>query len=429
MLRRWARIRRGLAAHPRRVDAALAVVGFLALVGSHTLAVELMREADATAQRPPLGWVVVGLAATALPLAWRRRAPLSALMAATFGFALGQVLGVDEGNVTALIIATLAYNAAAYGRPDRRRVTCGGALALIVVVLLVEQFVAYSPESWEEAVYLVIILAFNISLYCAMWGLGAAIATGRERAVRLAEQADELRRERDASARQAVFVERVRIARELHDVVAHHVSVMGLQAGAGRMVLATDPAKARDALGSIEASSRQAVAELQGLLAFLRQDGDDDAPGTELARPGLAQVPQLVASARQWGLEVSFRADPTGVAAGSTIDTSAYRIVQEALTNTLKHAGAKRVDVAVWADDDILQITVRDDGIGRPVPPPVGGTELALQPEAEGVPRRGLGLVGMRERTVLHGGWFHAGPQMNGGFAVHAQLPLEGRPA
>jgi len=231
-----------------------------------------------------------------------------------------------------------------------------------------------------------------------------AMATGftSERSRRLAERA---RAAEDA--RRGLVDERVRIARELHDVVAHHVSVIGVQAGAARLVLDRDPPKAKETLASIESSSRQAVHELHQLLGVLRQEGDPDDLGPQ---PGLGHLHELTAamSEAQIAVEVRIEGEPYDLA--PTIDASAFRIVQEALTNTLKHADASRVDVRLRYLPDELEIEVADDGEGTPGPSTSGG----------------LGLVGMRERATLHGGRLTAGPRPSGGFMVRATLPVPG---
>jgi signal transduction histidine kinase len=201
-----------------------------------------------------------------------------------------------------------------------------------------------------------------------------------------------------------VFEERVRIARELHDVVAHHVSMMGVQAGAARVVIDRDRAKAKEALSAIELSSRQAVAELHRLLGFLRQAGDRD----DLAsRPGLSQLPRLAASMSDSDLAVEVSIEGETRSLPPTVDVSAYRIVQEALTNTLKHSAASRADVHLRYWPDELELEIVDDGR------PNGGSSSASG---------GLGLIGMRERAALHGGQLSAGPAAGGGFAVRVRL-------
>jgi signal transduction histidine kinase len=203
--------------------------------------------------------------------------------------------------------------------------------------------------------------------------------------------------------------ERVRIARELHDVVAHHVSVMGVQAGAARRVMAKHPEKAKEVLSSIEASSRQAVVELHRLLGFLRRPDQPD----ELApQPDLAQLPDLVAKVGQGGLivELSIEGEPRSLP--RTLELSAYRVIQEALTNTFKHSGGSTVRVRLDYKPTVLEVEVSDDGNGRAAQPlnHVGGH----------------GLIGMRERVGLHGGHLSA-RQTSKGFAVRATFPLNGR--
>jgi signal transduction histidine kinase len=206
-------------------------------------------------------------------------------------------------------------------------------------------------------------------------------------------------------ARRAIFDERVRIARELHDVVAHHVSMMGVQAGAARVVLNRDPDKAKEALALIESSSRQAVLELHSLLGFLRQDGDAEDPGPQ---PGLGQLEELLGAMRSSELVIEVRVEGEPRALAPTLDASAFRIVQEALTNTIKHAAASRVDVQLRYSQGTLEISIVDDG----------DASVASASSAGG-----LGLIGMRERAGLHGGQLTAGPVAGGGFRVHATLP------
>jgi signal transduction histidine kinase len=203
-----------------------------------------------------------------------------------------------------------------------------------------------------------------------------------------------------------VFEERVRIARELHDVVAHHVSMMGVQAGAARVVIDRDRVKAKESLTAIEVSSRQAVGELHRLLGFLRQTGDED----DLApRPGLSQLPRLAASMSESDLAVAVSIEGEERSLPPMLGVSAYRIVQEALTNTLKHAAASRADVRLRYWPDELEVEIIDDGRGA----------TALSGTSPG----GLGLIGMRERAALHGGQLTAGPVSGGGFAVRVKLP------
>ena len=211
--------------------------------------------------------------------------------------------------------------------------------------------------------------------------------------------------------RGAVVAERVRIARDLHDVVAHHVSVMGVQAGAARRVLDRDLDLARSTLQTVEDTARTAIGELRGLLGVLRADpAEEPVPveeglGAQTSSPGLEQLPELAAMARSAGLEVEHgvygepRPVPEGVA------LTVYRIVQEALTNVVKHAGAASADVRVRFLEQALEVEVADDGRGA------------------GSGSGGFGLVGMRERVAVHGGELEAGPRRDGWYRVRARFP------
>jgi signal transduction histidine kinase len=216
--------------------------------------------------------------------------------------------------------------------------------------------------------------------------------------------------EQQERARVAVAAERARIARELHDVISHNVSVMVLQAAAGADVFATHPERAREALGSIETAGREALAELRRLLSVVDASADE---GAGLAPPpGLSRLPELVERVRATGLDVSVTVtgDERELPAG--IDFSAYRIVQEALTNTLKHGHAATARVDVRFGEQMLDVQIVDDG-----------TAAARADARTG---RGHGLIGMRERAAVFGGELQAGPRSQGGFVVRASIPLDG---
>ena len=219
----------------------------------------------------------------------------------------------------------------------------------------------------------------------------------RDRRARVAE------RERDVAAREAVVEERARIARELHDVIAHHVSMIVLQAGAERRVLGAD-GSTRDVLTTIEEIGRSALTEMRRLLGMLRSDG----PEPLAPQPGLSDLPALIAQVTEAGLpvELEIHGEPRDLPAG--IELSAFRIVQEALTNALRHAGHARAQVSVRYNADVLEIEVADDG-----------TDSSRAANAGG-----HGLVGMRERAALYGGHFDAGHRPTGGFAVRVLLPV-----
>ncbi len=384
--------------HPQMADAALAVALVGAAYVSFGVTADLFR--DPAHPRPGTAENSLGLAFVILPLALRRRAPLSMLLLSitayvVYAVALGPLV---EGSISVVALSLAVYSAAAHGRAPLRNWACGAGLLAIVGLQIFDNQLDLPLDLRLLGVVI------NVVLFCALWSLGAALSAGRQRARDLLQRTVELEHEREENARRAVFDERVRIARELHDVVAHHVSMMGVQAGAARVVLARDPAMARDALSSVEASSRQAVTELHRLLGVLRQAGDPDDLGPQ---PGLGQLQRLAASMSGSDLVVEVCVDGDERPVGPTVDVSAYRIVQEALTNTLKHAGASRADVYLRYGPDELEIEVVDDGAGDAAPSSKPG---------------GLGLIGMRERAALHGGRLTAGPLAGGGYAVHARL-------
>jgi signal transduction histidine kinase len=213
-------------------------------------------------------------------------------------------------------------------------------------------------------------------------------------------------RDRELAARDAVAAERAAIARELHDVVAHHMSVMVVQAGAARAVGDFDPAAASDALRQIESSGRTGLAEMRRLLGILKAEDDGDG---RTPQPGLADLGELLDAMRATGLAVEAVVEGSSRSLPPGVDLSAYRIVQEALTNALRHAGGASARVLVRYEPNALELEIADDGPGPP----------------DGAPTRGHGLIGMRERAQLFGGAFEAGPRPGGGFLVRARLPFE----
>jgi len=306
----------------------------------------------------------------------------------------GAISFVDGSLTTAHPSVFAAGMAAAFllgGLPDPVR----GRVGLAVVLGCLAAVIYNDPERSPGE------LVFTPALFAIAWLVGFAL---RERAVEAAA-AEERAAHAEGDARRAVFEERVRIARELHDVIAHHVSMMGVQAGAGRLVIDRDPDKAKEALAAIELSSRHAVQELYRLLGFLRQEGDPDPLASQ---PGLGQLATLAAGMSNAELTVEVSVEGERRALPATVDVSAYRIVQEALTNALKHGGASRADVHLRYWPDELELEIVDDG---------------RQNGASASHAGGLGLVGMRERAALHGGKLTAGPAPGGGFAVRVQLP------
>jgi signal transduction histidine kinase len=359
---------------------------------------------------PPPVAVAASMILLTAPLALRRKFPLSTLVAIVGAFLLAHtVLDVYETSITVLAGSFALYSAAVHGAERWR----GPVQALSVAVIageVVREIYFGSPEADGRVLAQGFSLFYNLVVLALPCLLGVAVRSLRERQRQLAARAVELEREREENARRAVFEERVRIARELHDVVAHHVSVMGVQAAAARRVIGRQPAQAEEALGSIERTSRQAVGELQQMLGFLRREGEVDAVSPQ---PGLRELPGLAAQLAQANVTVDLRVEGEQRPVPRTVDVSAYRIVQEALTNTVKHAHASRADVRVRYTSDALVVEIVDDGQGgAPRPAAVSG---------------GHGLIGMRERVALHRGELRAGPRAAGGFGVEAKFPLNSR--
>ena len=328
-----------------------------------------------------------------LPLAVRRRFPLAATVAVSASFLLNWAAGVDMYSYWASILVGLvtAYTAAAHLRPRLAALALACLYAAIAVSAL-----GSSGLLWGG------ILIGGAAL------AGFALRDRRRHASQLAELARQLELARDENARTAVAGERTRIARELHDVVAHSVSVMVVQAGAAGEVLGAYPDKAREPLRSIQDTGRQALIELRRLLGVLRTD---DGEAALAPQPGLDQVGALAAHVREAGMAVEVCVDGTRDAIPAGVDLAAYRIVQEALTNVLKHASASHAVVRVGYRPDAIELEVLDDGHG-PLGAGNGGTGT------------GQGLIGMRERASLYGGVVEARPRTEGGFAVRARLPV-----
>jgi signal transduction histidine kinase len=337
--------------------------------------------------------------ALAAPLVLRRLIPLMVLAVTTIHFTRYWAVGQLNEIASWLVLGVAVYSAAAYAERRRAPWVCGACL-----LGLIGAGVAPTLRAGAGPVELAAVALFDALPFLLGWSLGTMMRTLRDYRMTLEERNRQLDQEREANARRAVLEERVRIARELHDVVAHHVSVMGVQAGVARRLFDRDPKEALGAIGSVELAGRQAIADLQQLVGVLRrqEESDDLAP-----QPSLQQLPELVEHMRQTGLAVTLttRGQPRQLPAG--VELSAYRIIQEALTNTLKHAGPARASVTVGYDNGAVEVEVVDDGQGPPPDRPGTG---------------GKGLVGMRERVNLYGGRLEAGARPGGGFRVHAVL-------
>jgi signal transduction histidine kinase len=382
---------------PRAADAVLAFAVFL------TTVFVMDTPEDTLAIRPLDEVQIAGVpvfAVSAAALYWRRRAPLAVVGVAVAAWAV-TLSGIVDKDLTGVVTLIALYSAGRYSTDDRR---AWAGVAAAVVVVNVEG--PTDPAPWQDAVIYGTLAMFGV------WYVGRRLRLRADRAVQAL-------REQDAEARRIVAEERTRIARELHDVVAHRVSLMTVQAGAAKAVAAQDPDGALRAMGAVEEAGRQALGELRHLLGVLRPESELDGLGPQ---PSVADLPRLAEQIRGAGVEVALSADGAQAGLPARVDLFAYRIVQEALTNVLKHAGpGARAEVRLGTDKRGVRIEVLDDGRGTVAAAPGPG---AAQPGA-----RGHGIVGMRERALLLGGTLDAGPRPDGGFRVAAHLPTEGEPA
>jgi signal transduction histidine kinase len=389
-----ARILAALRRHALLADVALAA----ALAGLAVVTALVLVAPRARVEPPAAPVIVVWAVALAAPLVLRRRWPLAVLAVTTAHFPFYWAVGQVNEIASWLVLGVAVYSAAAYGERRRAR-WVGGACLLWVAGIEV----LTSLRRGVGPVELVVFVLLDALPFLLGWPLGVLTRRLREYRAALEERNRQLDQEREVNARRAVLEERVRIARELHDVVAHHVSVMGIQAGVARRLFDRDPQEAVAAIGSVQAASRQAIADLQQLIGVLRrEEADDLAP-----QPSLRRLPELVEHMRQAGLPVELhqQGQPRHLPAG--VELSAYRIIQEALTNTVKHAGPAHAEVTVRYNHGGVEVEVVDDGRGPPPGQPATG---------------GRGLVGMRERVSLYGGHLEVGARSEGGFRVHALL-------
>jgi len=399
-------------AKPLAADSMIAVVATLAGLGS-LLAQMRINEVTGTPDTIPRWGAVLWTVALHTPLALRRSSPLVAGVVIGLVFAGYRQWVVPEFTVSAITLFMTIVTVGHHGRGGRygRNAVRLGIIALIVAVLVSDIVTREVPEEIRPVfrVALAYNLAYNVVFVGAAWLLGDVLRRQVERQRTLEERGRQLLVERETNARRAVVDERLRIAREVHDVVAHHVSVMGVQAGAARRLVTREPERVVEVLSTVEQSSRQAVDELHHLLGLLRQP--DPVAGTDPLepQPGLRRLDVLVADSRATGLDVTLSVEGAPGPLSDSVSLSAYRVVQEAITNTLKHAHARRCQVDLRYRPDAVEVTVADDGVGD------------RQDRASTPP--GHGIAGMGERVALHGGTLAAGQRPEGGFLVRATFP------
>ena len=397
--------------------ASLAVAGFAArnLAGPVQAAVPL-------AGKP--GWqaFLPAVAARTVPLAIRRFRPLTAFwlcLAACLLVALPVPLKGSTGTIAVDLIALVpaAYSAVAH---SRYRVAALLSMPAVLVVLVVRGL-------WPPPIGNYTMLATLLVFIMVVLAVGNAARLNRRRAGESQARLLRLQEEQENATHQAIGQERARIARELHDVVTHNVSMMVVQAGAARRVLGASPAEARSALLAIEESGREAITELQHMLGLLAQPGDPEEAGQGAARdtaplrpqPGLEQVRPLIDRVTAAGLPAEFRVSGTPRPLPPGMDLAAYRVIQEALTNVIKHAGQSSATVTLDYRDDALVVEVADNG----APSEVAARHRSASGAVTAMPGGGHGLLGLRERVLLYGGELDAGSQSEGGWRVRARFP------
>jgi signal transduction histidine kinase len=355
----------------------------------------VLTQDDLDGPQGPLWFDILAILAITLPLLFRRRFPFGAPVAVGSALALSSFVDgrlVPNGLITVLFGIT-AFVLMGMLR-DRNQALAGLAFGIGVVAI-----VAHNDPRAGVGNFVFVSIVFSIA-----WLIGLLVSRTFHEAERARERAARAEREREERAGLAVSDERARIARELHDVVGHSVSVMTVQASAARRLLRPQQEKEREALLVVEKTGREAMAEMRRMVGVLRRP--EEAPALA-PQPSLEQIETLVEHTREAGLPVDLRIEGEPVQLPPGVDLTAYRLVQEALTNTMKHARASSAEVVVRYGDGDVELTISDDGVGG----------------ADG-DSGGHGLVGMRERVSVYGGELEAGPRADGGFRLRARLPI-----
>lgn len=367
-------------------------------------------------EQSPMWWALIYAVLLAAPLAVRRRWPATVAIIVTLAYFLAVTLRVPEIFVGNIAMFIALYTVGAWMNNRSRAVLVRVAIIIGMFIWLIVNLLRDAMMQAEEAdlaaglfspyiAFMLINVLMNVLYFGGAYYFGDRTWNAAQERTVLRQRTADLERERELTAAQAVALDRVRIARELHDVVAHHVSVMGVQAGAARIVLDQDPEETRRLLGGIESSSRDAIRDLRQLLETLRTP---ESEGEDASTLSLEDLPQLVAASEQAGLTTSYTVVGEPVPIPSLIAVNLYRIAQESLTNARRHAGPyATADVRLRYDESSVELEVVNTG--RPVT----------------VIRPGLGLVGMRERVYASGGTIELTPRGGGGFRVRAAVPLD----
>lgn len=398
-------VSRWFSGHPRAADALLAAFAFAVLAGSQAIVIHETREnpAEYAEFRDSGPGAFALLAIMAVALFWRRTKPVQSLAVIALAALAFTAAPYAEGamSLTALVGV---YSLAAH--TDRRTaLRWGGAFSVALVA-------GISLAIWRDTDQVGFALFIsNFIIFGTAWLIGDNLRNRRALAAHLRERAERAEADREIDLRQAVILERTRIAREMHDSIAHSISVMVVQAAAARRVLETDPRAAATAIEAVESTGRATLDEMRHLVGVLRNDA---AGATERApQPGIDDVALLVRQCREAGLPVELRVEGTPPQLSPVVGLSVYRIVQEGLTNVMKHAGTARASVALRYEPHAVHVEIEDDGRGA--------ASSAANGAASG---GGHGLVGMRERVEAFGGSLFAGPRPGGGFAVRGQIPI-----
>jgi signal transduction histidine kinase len=397
------RLERLRSINPLAVDGALAVI--FTVVGVATAFAQDIRDEGLIRDgfREPSALLVVTALVTCAPIVIRRLVPLVALLISSVGILVHILVGWPEGLLPYAVLF-LTYTVGAWC--TLRKAVAGLAVVSTAIVVL-----GLSDFPGLDAVGVFGVLA----QFAAGWAIGVALRNRRAATEARVREADKRAEAERQSAARVLAEERLRIAHELHDVVGHSMSVIAVQAGVGAHVLDERPEQARAALEAISATSRGTLAEMRRLLGVLR---DSDGARSHSPAPGLADLPRLVDDVRAVGVPATLHVEGTADGVHAGIELSAYRVVQEALTNVLKHAGKPtRVDVTVRHLPGSLTVEVTDDGRGLAAR---SGNGVAADAPADG---SGHGLVGMRERVELWGGELSVGPAPGGGYRVKVLLP------
>ncbi|MGA5759438.1 sensor histidine kinase [Nonomuraea bangladeshensis] len=364
----------------------------------------MVRNAGEMVQRPltdlgNLGYVL--LIVSGLAVAVRRRWPVPVFLVTAFASLAYYTLDFPDGPGWLGLFVAL-YTVAAYGDGRRSLVIAGVGISVLAVCWLVAA-ADVEPGAAIGWVY------FRIGASVMSAALGESVRTRHVIAAEAQKRAELAERTREEEARARVDAERLRIAREVHDTVAHAIAIINVQSGVTAHVLDKRPEVAREALRAIEQTSSRALREMRAILGVLRDDDD----GERVPYPGLGQIGELTAKAREAGLDVEVEESAPGAPLPSAVGGAAYRIVQESITNVVRHVGPTRVTVALRPGIEDLEIRVTDEG-----------RRAAPEQRPRGPVRPGRGIVGMRERCQLLGGELDAGPTPDGGFEVRARLPL-----